>query len=298
MKPLTVDDILDIDTYETVRPAYRARVMAHKETRRVAVGDRVTLVFEDRETLRYQVQEMTRVERSRGARKIQAEIDAYNDLVPAPGELSATLFIEIPELDQIRSELDRLVGIHEHVAIVLGEGDEAQRIAAHFDPNQMEEDRISAVHYLRFRFTPEQVEAFSGGTPAAVRIDHPNYWAETFLGPTTRESLARDLSGRSVTLLDPASVARAADPRGELVREVAGARVWRPASPQAPDHHVIELTGPDASLFALDPARWSALQPLLTDLARALTGADGACRIWTEAHPDRPLRIHLSGRVS
>ncbi|MGH0034859.1 MAG: DUF3501 family protein [Myxococcota bacterium] len=298
MKPLSVDDILDIDAYEQVRPDYRPRVIAHKETRRLAVGDRVSLVFEDRETLRYQVQEMTRVEQSRGAARIQAEIDAYNDLVPGERELSATLFIEIPELDQIRAELDRLIGIHEHVALVLDPGAAEERLSARFDPKQMEEDRISAVHYLRIPFTAEQVERFRAGVPVLLRIDHPNYWAESFLGPSTRDSLARDLAGEPVSLLDVGAAAPAAPARDRLVRELDGARVWRPAHPLAPDHHVVELTGPGASLFDLSPERWAALRPLLAELAGELVGDDGACRIWTEARADRGLRIHLSGRVS
>jgi hypothetical protein len=264
----------------------------------VAVGDRVTLVFEDRETLRYQVQEMTRVEQSRGARKIQAEIDAYNDLVPDEGELSATLFIEIPEMDRIRPELDRLIGIDQCVALVLGDEPDEDRVAAHFDPKQMEEDRISAVHYLRFPFTTEQVARFRSGDPVRLRIDHANYWAETYLGPASRESLIRDLAGDSVTFLDPDAVERAAPPGDELVREGDGIRVWRPARPQAPDHHVLELVGPGSSLFEIGPERWVALLPWIRELAGELRGEDGACRIWTEADSDRPLRIHLSGRVS
>ena len=111
MRELTLDDILELDRYELVREEYRARVLAHKRDRRVAVGDKVTMLFEDRETVRYQIQEMARVERIRKPEKLEHEIEAYGDLIPAPDQLSATLFIEIPELSQVKAELDRLLGI-------------------------------------------------------------------------------------------------------------------------------------------------------------------------------------------
>ena len=158
MKGLSLDDILELERYELVRAEYRARVLEHKRDRRVAVGDKVTMLFENRETVRYQIQEMVRVERIRDPGRIQDEIDTYRDLIPQHDELSATLFIEIPELSEIKPELDRLVGIDESVSIVIGEGDEEVCVRGRFDERQLEEDRISAVHYVRFPFTAEERE--------------------------------------------------------------------------------------------------------------------------------------------
>ena len=192
MKPLTLDEIAGRRTYEALRPEYRERIIALKERRRVTVGDRVSLVFENRETLRFQVQEMTRVERIDDPAAVQQELDVYNELMPGEGELSATLFIEIPELSRIKEELDRLVGIDEHVSLVLG--DEA--VPARFDPKQMEADRISAVQYLRFALDAGQRARFADpAVPVCLRIDHPRYRHETPLPPEVRESLAADLRG-------------------------------------------------------------------------------------------------------
>ena len=154
MRPLRRDEIVDRERYEALRSDYREAVIAHKRRRRMAVGDRVTLVFEDRETLRFQVQEMLWVERISEPEKIQRELDVYNELMPADRELSATLFIEITDPGAVRPELDRLVGIDEHVALVLSEGKATETIPAHFDPEQFEQDRISAVQYLRFPLFP------------------------------------------------------------------------------------------------------------------------------------------------
>jgi hypothetical protein len=132
------------------------------------------------------------VERIDDPGAVQRELDVYNELMPGEGELSATLFIEIPELSRIKEELDRLVGIDEHVSLVLG--DEA--VPARFDPKQREADRISAVQYIRFALGPEQRARFADpAVPARLRIDHPAYRHEAPLPPAVRASLAADLRG-------------------------------------------------------------------------------------------------------
>jgi hypothetical protein len=201
MKPVSLEEILPLEEFLAVREELRRAVIAHKRARRVAVGDRVTLLFEDRETVRWQVQEMCRVERITDPEAVQHELDTYNELVPGENELSATLFIEITEAPAIRPELDRLLGIDEHVALVVGE----EPVRAAFDTRQLTEDRISAVHYLRFRLTPEQARRFAD--PAVrrrLRIDHPSYEAETELGSETRRSLGQDLVGDTPSLLPSA----------------------------------------------------------------------------------------------
>jgi hypothetical protein len=192
MNPLTLADLPSLEAFVAERDAMRAAVIAHKAERRIALGDRLTLLFEDRETIRWQVLEMCRVEGVRDPAGIEEELAVYNELVPGPGELSATLFIEITEAPQIRPELDRLVGIHECVALVIGEA----RVPARFDPRQLEEDRISAVHYLRFAPSPADGKRFADpAVPVSLRVDHPHYQAETALAPAARASLSVDLRG-------------------------------------------------------------------------------------------------------
>jgi GNAT superfamily N-acetyltransferase len=195
MKPVALHELVDRETYERLRPAYRERIIALKQRRRVAVGDRVSIVFENRETLRFQVLEMARIERIDDPAALQHELDVYNELVPGDGELSATLFVEIPDLSRIRAELDRLVGIHEHVLLEVG----GTRVRASFDPRQREEDRISAVQYIRFRV---DADAFARG-PVRLRIDHPSYREAAELSSETRASLLADLRGECEDLLPP-----------------------------------------------------------------------------------------------
>jgi len=294
VKPLALDDILDIDRYEAVRPAYRSRVIEHKRARRVAVGDRVTISFEDRETLRYQIQEMTRIEQSRGAVRIQAELDAYNDLMPADGELSATLFIEITDMESIRPELDRLIGIDEHVALVLGEDLEGEVVRARFDPKQMEEERISAVQYIRFGLSPAQIERVARGDRVRLRIDHPQYAAEADLSPETRASLLRDLRDDPPDLLDLRAVPEAPETREEVVGERGAIRILRPGPRQRSGHRILELASPGVALRDVDAGHWNELLPVLREVVAEIAGGSGGFRIWAEVEPTAPLRIHVS----
>jgi hypothetical protein len=278
---LALGDILEFDRYEVVRGEYRARVLEHKLDRRVAVGDKVTMLFEDRETVRYQIQEMARVERIRDPDKIQREIDAYGELIPEPGELSATLFIEISELTQVRPELDRLVGIDECVSIVIGEGEREERVRGRFDQRQLEEDRISAVHYVRFPLSANQRKRFASAEPLRLRIDHANYRVETEIAPATRKSLLRDLSGETPVLLDPAT-APTAQAR-EILAETARVRAYRPARPMAAEHVVIEPLDSAVSLLTADPELLAELMALVQRFAREVTARAGSCRVATRA---------------
>lgn len=275
MKSLRLEDILAVDAYERVRDEYRARVIAHKRERRVAVGPQVSLVFEDRETVRYQIQEMTRVERTTDPEKVQLELDVYNELVPGEHELSATLFIEIPELDKIQPELDKLVGIDEHV--MLGIGGEA--IRARFDARQMEEDRISAVHYVRFALTPEQSLRFRSGTDVALRIDHPHYTHETTLAPGTRTSLARDLAGETPVLLDDALARRAQPAPVETLVDTGRVRAQRVSAAGLPERIVVEPSGDRVSLGSADPELLAELIRIVREQARDLDRRAGAARV-------------------
>ena len=217
-------------------------MIAHKANRRVALGEHLTLLFEDRETIRWQVLEMCRVEGIRDPEGMAHELRVYNELVPGPRELSATLFIEITEPGRIRPELDRLLGIDESVSLELG----AERVPAQFDRRQLEEDRISAVHYLRFTLTPAQAAAFQDeATSAALRVDHPHYSARSVLAGEARRSLAVDLRGDPEPLHRFAARATASAPRVLVSR--GRVRAVQPAA----DRIVIEAVPPAPRFAAL-----------------------------------------------
>lgn len=295
MKALRLEEILDLEAYEQVRPEYRARIIAHKKERRVGVGDRVTLVFEDRETLRYQIQEMTRIEKTRDPERVRDELDVYNELVPGEGELSATLFIEIPELPEIRTELDRLVGIDEHVFLVLGEGQDEEVAQAFFDRRQMEDERISAVQYIRFALDSEGIARFARDARARIRIDHPNYRAEAEIGPAMRESLLRDLRSEPLVLLDAELLSRSTPPKREIVFEHERVRAYRPAQRQAPEHVVVEPTTAITSPLEIDPALITEVWKAVQRCVREISERGVECRVLAEVGAGRALRFEVIG---
>jgi Protein of unknown function (DUF3501) len=191
MQKLTPADVPSLDDYLRRRDQERARIRPERARRRVAVGDRVSLHFENRDTVLFQIAEMMRVEEIRDPAKLAEEVRVYNDLVAADGELRATFFVEITDRGRIKDDLDSLVGL-EREGLWLIVGDE--RIAAEFEPGHAREDRISAVHYVRFVLSPEQRRAIAGGrAPVAVEVDHPNYRARVELSADTLAALAVDL---------------------------------------------------------------------------------------------------------
>lgn len=197
-RKLTLDDIADLRAYERERDEYRERIKALKRKRRVHVGPFVTLVFENRDTVRFQVQEMARVEKILSDEGIQAELDVYNALVPEPGQLAATLFIELTSEEDLRLWLPELVGIETEVELRLGEGDDAEVVRctpeeAH--AAQLTREEITAsVHYLYFALDAGQVERFAAG-PVTLAVTHPRYAHETVLGEATVGELLADLRG-------------------------------------------------------------------------------------------------------
>ncbi len=190
MKKIVLDDILGLAAYEKVREDFRRRIIELKKVRRMAVGDKVTLVFENRHTLTFQIQEMVRAERIADLDKIREEIEVYNELVPEPRELSATLFLEITEQSHLREELLKFLGIDEAVYLNVG----SHSIHARFESGRSKEDKISAVQYVKFPFSEEARLALINGEPAAIVIDHPNYQARAVMDARTRQSLVEDLS--------------------------------------------------------------------------------------------------------
>lgn len=288
MKPLELVDIPQPETFAALREEWRRRIIAHKAQRRVQVGDRVSLLFEDRETLRWQVLEMCRVEGVRSPAGVQHELEVYNELAPGANELSATLSIEITDLAEIRPELDRLVGIDEHVLLCIG----AEEVRARFDQKQFEEDRISALQYIRFALNEKQALALAEReTPARLVIDHPAYTHETALSQALREQLLTDLSGGCAPLMHWDPQQGMAGEGDALLAEGEGWRLLKPALPRAEQHHVVEATK-DLSFSEAGPEYLGTLLAAARETADALLKSHGRCRISLDAGA-RPLRIHV-----
>jgi hypothetical protein len=192
-RKLTLDDIADLRAYERERPEFRARVIEVKRRRRVELGTFVTVMFENRDTMRLQVQEMARVEKTLTDEGIQEELDAYNPLIPEPGQLCATMFIELTSDDAMREWLPKLVNIERSVVIRLADGSEVRGAldAAH-EAQLTRTEVTAAVHYMTFEFTPAQVEEFARG-PVVLAIDHPAYLEDMVLSQLTVDELLSDL---------------------------------------------------------------------------------------------------------
>jgi hypothetical protein len=195
-RKLTLDDIADLRAYERERVHFRQRVIELKRRRRVSVGPHVTLVFENRDTIRFQIQEMARIERLFTDEQIETELRIYNPLIPEPGHASATMFIELTDDAQLREWLPKLVGIERAVSLHIGEGPGAERVAFTADAEHEEqltrEDITSAVHYVHLALSPEQIDRLAS-SPAAVAIDHEHYRYEARLGDATIAELLTDL---------------------------------------------------------------------------------------------------------
>ena len=190
MRKVVLDDILGLAAYEKGRQDFRRRVIELKQKRRVPLGDRVSLVFENRDTVIFQIQEMLRVERITDLDKIREEIATYNQLIPDSGELSATMFLEIENQAHLRDQLLKFLGVEE--AIRFNVGRHSVRIG--FEAGQSKEDKISAVQYLRFHFDDQALQTFLRGETSELVIDHQNYKAAAVLSVETQRSLAEDLT--------------------------------------------------------------------------------------------------------
>jgi hypothetical protein len=194
-RKLTLDDIADARAYERERETFRAAVAEVKRRRRVALGTIVTVVFENRDTIRFQVQEMARVERLISDGDIQSELDTYNVLVPEPGQLCLSLFIELTTDEQMREWLPRLVGIERSLVLGLHDGTEVRAAPEEEHAKQLTREHVtSAVHYLRFELDPSQIERMAEG-PVVLRLDHPAYAERADLADHTVAELLTDLRG-------------------------------------------------------------------------------------------------------
>jgi Protein of unknown function (DUF3501) len=185
--------LMSLETYARERRQFRAKVMAHKKDRSVALGEHVTLLFEDELTIRYQVQEMLRVERIFEEQGIQDELDAYNPLVPDGRNLKATLMVEYPDADERRRKLEELIGIEDKVW-VQAKGHERVWAIADEDLDRENEEKTSSVHFLRFDLSEDMAKALKNGASLTMGIDHPRYAATVEAPPAVRDSLVKDLA--------------------------------------------------------------------------------------------------------
>jgi uncharacterized protein DUF3501 len=205
MQPIRLDELLGRERYGAERDAIRRRLIAHKRPRRVAVGDRLTFVFEDRATIWYQIQEMCWVENVTDLDALRHELEVYNALLPGPSELSATLLVEVEDQTRVREELQALIGIDEHVTLEVGD---AAAVAAAFEAGRQTAERLSAVQYVRFPLGAAARDALAAGAALALAVAHPRYRARVVLPDEARRVLAADV-------LDPAAAdAALAEVRG------------------------------------------------------------------------------------
>ncbi|MFZ1643196.1 MAG: DUF3501 family protein [Candidatus Contendobacter sp.] len=194
MPPITRDSLMSLEQYARERPAFRARVLAHKQNRSLALGDHLTLMFEDELTLRYQIQEMLRIEKIFEEDGINGELEAYNPLVPDGSNFKATLLIEYPEVEERRRMLARLKGIEDRIWVRV-EGCEPVWAIADEDMERENDEKTSAVHFLRFELTPAMKDRLKQGAALAIGADHADYAAEVpTVSGNLRQSLLADLS--------------------------------------------------------------------------------------------------------
>ena len=192
-RKLTLSDIADVRAYEREREEFKARVLSLKERRRLSLGTIVSVMFENRETIRYQIQEMARVERLSTDEEIQGEIDIYNPMIPEPGQLCATLFIELTSEEQLQEWLPKLVGIESTIVFRLANGREVAAKTEAQHESQLTRDYVTAaVHYVQFEFSGDDIEALAQGG-AVLACKHPDYLEEINLSSANLAEFLGDL---------------------------------------------------------------------------------------------------------
>ena len=193
MTQLTRNDLWSLEEYAAKRSDFRAEVMAHKKNRQLALGEHTRLYFEDATTIRYQIQEMLRIERVFEAEGIEEELSAYNPLIPDGHNWKATFMIEIPDPAQRAVRLGEMIGIEDQVWLQVGDLDRIVPIADE-DLDRTTADKTASVHFLRFEVMPEQINALKDGAILYAGVDHPSYPIDRYEVPAAiRESLTADL---------------------------------------------------------------------------------------------------------
>jgi hypothetical protein len=194
MSHLTPQDLYSLEEYAKIRNDFRAKVMAHKQNRKVHVGPNATLYFEDRLTMQYQIQEMLRVERIFEQEGIAEELGAYNPLIPDGRNFKATFMVEFPDIEERRQALERLIGIEDRVWVQVDGHDKVYAIADE-DLEREDETKTSSVHFLRFELTDDMASALKGGADLAIGIDHPAYeYRVDPVDAASRNALVQDLA--------------------------------------------------------------------------------------------------------
>ena len=195
---LDLDDIADLRAYERERDEFRARVIALKKVRRVPIGPIVTATFENRDTMRFQIQEMARAERMLRDEQIEEELATYNPLIPDAGELSATVFIELTSKAELEAWLPKLVGVERSLELLIGEGEGSEVVRG--VPDRVHDEQLTradvtaSVHYVRFYLSPSQIERFCR-EPVVLAVNHHAYMEGARLEERTKQALEADLRG-------------------------------------------------------------------------------------------------------
>jgi hypothetical protein len=193
MQKLTHGDLLTLEAYSQERVAFRTRVLAHKQQRTVHLGAHITLIFEDRLTIQYQVQEMLRIERIFESADIAEELDAYNPLIPDGTNLKATLLIEFADPDERAKRLIEMHGIENRIAIAADDLPSILAVADE-DLDRSTDQKTSAVHFMRFELSAPHIAAFKRDDRIVLSVDHPAYRSETILSADIVKALAADLA--------------------------------------------------------------------------------------------------------
>jgi hypothetical protein len=189
---ITRDSLMTLEAYARWRKEHKPEVIAHRRQRSVALGEHMTLLFEDEMTIRYQIQEMLRIEKLFEDEPIQDEIDAYAPLMPDGTNWKATMLIEYPDVNERQRELARLIGIEDRMFVEV-EGHARVYAIADEDLDRENDEKTSAVHFVRFEFTAPMREAVKAGAAVKLGCDHTNYPAHVTIAPETLASLAGDL---------------------------------------------------------------------------------------------------------
>lgn len=189
---ITADSLMTLEAYAKWRKAHQAELIAHRKLRSVPLGEHITVQFESELTMRYQIQEMLRIEKIFEEEGIQAEIDAYAPMVPDGSNWKATLLIEYPDVNERRRELARLIGVEDRMFVEV-EGHDRVYAIADEDLDRENEEKTSSVHFLRFEFTPGMREAIRAGASVKLGCDHTRYPAHVAIGAEALASLAGDL---------------------------------------------------------------------------------------------------------
>jgi|TARA_B100001146_G_scaffold57117_1_gene50149 hypothetical protein len=191
-KKLVIQDLYSPEDYSKIRESFRREILAHKSSRSIAIGNHVRLLFEDRMTIQYQIQEMLRVEKIFEEQAIQDELDTYNPLIPDGNNWKVTMLIEYPEPEQRQKALSLLVGIENLVWVKIGDSDKVFAIADE-DLDRSTPDKTSSVHFLRFELPSTQAKNLDKSVPITIGIDHNNYQHQTDICKTTKASIIEDL---------------------------------------------------------------------------------------------------------